>query len=403
MAKILISSHGTGIKKEGGYKTAKYKLHDEVIETTFISKALSEMLKIDKLYLVGTKGSIWDSCYSEFGGNNQDIEFALYEKIEQKELKEVDLEIVNQTIDNALGTKGSKCFIIEYGLNDGELWENFNQYIDILEHIQDGDTVYIDISHAFRSLALMSFLMVQFGHIIKNKKFKIGGIYYGMLEVSRENDGITPIVDLKIFYDLMEWIKAVDAFKNYANGEEIADILKDIPAYKEEYNIFRNLTDAMRIANMAAVKLNINTIATKLKVIESSENPVISLMSGELKEFIERLNKEKMSDFQLALAEWYCEHKHYALSYMALTEAIVSKSCEYHGFDIDTEDGRNGAKQKIYQMHKELFEKVYNNVKNIRNAVCHQLKKREQTTHSDIVNLPSYIEKTKRYFAQIDQ
>ena len=401
MAKILISSLGTGQKRDGGYQKAKYKLNDKIIETTFISKALSQMLKIDKLYLVGTNGSIWDSCYSEFGGKDEEIELTLYEKIEKRELLEADLEIVNNTIDNTLGSKGSKCFIIKYGLNEEELWNNFSQYIKVLEYIEDGDVVYIDISHAFRSLALMSFLMVQFGHIIKNKKFKIGGIYYGMLEVSRENNGITPIVDLKIFYDLMEWIKAVDAFKNYANGEDIANKLETIPYYKEEYKIFRNFTNAMRIANMASVKLNINSIAKKMQIIENSSNPVITLMSKELKEFIEKLNKEKMSDFQLALADWYYEHKHYALSYIALAEAIVSKSCEYNNLKIDSEKHRNEAKSKISKMNNDLYHKVYKNINKIRNAICHQLKQREQTIHSDINNLQNYIENTKKYFSKI--
>lgn len=403
MANILISSLGTGQKQNGGYRKAKYKLDDTVVETTFISKALSQMLKIDKLYLVGTRGSIWDSCYREFGGKDDEIELALYEKIDQKEIDEADLEIVNRTIDAYLkNAEGSKCFLIEYGLNEEELWQNFSQYIGILEYIEDGDTVYIDISHAFRSLALMSFLMVQFGHVIKNKAFEIGGIYYGMLEVASEKDGITPVVNLKIFYDLMEWIKAVDAFKNYANGEDIARKLEAIPAYKSEYNIFRNLTDAMRIANMAAVKQNINTIARKMDVIENSSNPIIALMGGEMKQFITRLDKEKMSDFQLALSDWYCEHKHYALSYMALAEAIVSKSCEHHGLVIDSEEERNKAKKAIFKMNKDLFHKVYKNINKIRNAVCHQLQKRGQTTHADIANLPNYIQKTAKFFAETE-
>ncbi len=322
MAKILISSLGTGQKRDGGYRRAKYKYIDQVKETPFISKALCEMLDIDKLYLVGTSGSIWDSAYKEFGGDDADIELALYEKIEEKRLVSEDLEIVNKTICEKLSSDGSKCFLIDYGLNDGELWNNFEKYISILDHVQDGDIVYIDISHAFRSLSLMSFIMVQFGHTTKSKKFNIGGIFYGMLEAPN-SDGTTPVVDLKILYDLMEWIKAIDNFKNYANGDNISNLLQNTPEFRDEYNIFNNYTNAMRIANMAAVKKNINSISKKLKLLESSKNPIVRLMTDEMREFIKRLNHNTMSDFQLALADWYREHKHYALSYMALAEAIV--------------------------------------------------------------------------------
>ena len=257
MAKILISSLGTGNKKDGGYQKATYSYNKQEEATTFISKALSNILDIDKLFLVGTKGSIWDSAYKEFTDDStydESVELSLYEKVDNNTIEEKDLELLSKTISSKLSSNGSKCFLIEYGLDDKELWSNFEKYIQILEHVDDEDTVYIDITHAFRSLSLISFLMVQFGHIIKNKKFKIGGVFYGMLEVSRERNGITPIVDLKILYDLMEWIKAIDNFKNYANADNIAQLLHQDKLFKDEFNIFNNYTNAMRIANMASVK-----------------------------------------------------------------------------------------------------------------------------------------------------
>jgi CRISPR/Cas system-associated protein Csx1 len=61
ISKILIYSIGTGPKADTGYQLAKYKFNGKINETTFISKALCEFLDIDKLYLVGTSGSIWNS------------------------------------------------------------------------------------------------------------------------------------------------------------------------------------------------------------------------------------------------------------------------------------------------------------------------------------------------------
>ncbi len=403
MAKILISSLGTGQKREGGYRKAKYRYFDQTIETPFISKALCSMLDIDRLYLIGTDGSIWDSVYKEFVDDSlykEEIELQLYERIEEKSLSADDLGTLEQTIDTSLHSAGSRCFLIDYGLDDTQLWQNFEKYLQILDCIEDGDTVYIDISHAFRSLALMSFIMVQFGYTVKNKQFKIGGIFYGMLEAPSP-DGTTPIVDLKILYELMDWIKAIDNFKNYANGDNIAQLLKNIPEYRNEYNLFNNYTNAMRIANMAAVKKNIQTIARKFNTLEKSKNPIVTLMSEEMREFITRLNKDRMSDFQLALAEWYCEHKHYALAYMALAESIISKACEVKGYPVTAEEGRNSAKKAIYQIDKALANNVYRNVSKIRNNIAHQLQKREDAIIADIQNLPGYIQQTKGAFASL--
>ncbi len=401
MNKILISSLGTGVKKEGGYSKAKYQLNDtdKVIETTFISKALVEYLDIDKLFLIGTNGSIWDSCYKEFGGENEDVELALYEKIDNKTLNSDDLQVINRVIDSYTKTKGSKCFLIEYGINEKELWFNFEKYLKILEDIEDNDIVYIDISHSFRSLALMSFLMIQFGHIIKNKQFKIGGIYYGMFEYSFENNGITPIIDLKMLYELMEWIKAVDNFKNYSNADLIASLLED--KYEEEHKVFNNISNSMKIANMASLKKNIQSIAKKIKLLQNSENPIISLMSDEIIEFVNRLNKKDLSDFQLELAFWYFEHNNYALSYIALAEAIVSKICEKYNYSINTETGRKQGKEMLYKNHKEFHKNTYKNVNKIRNNIAHQLSQRSDVAMQDINNLRLYLEKTKKFFKTV--
>jgi len=404
MANILISSLGTGQKRDGGYLEATYSYNNHQETTTFISSALSKMLKIDKLFLVGTSGSIWDSAYREFSSKNnysEEIELDLYEKIEKKLITEKDLSIVNSTIDSKFSSKGSKCFLIDYGLNDVELWNNFEKYIKILEYVDDNDNVYIDITHAFRSLSLMSFLMVQFGHIIRDKKFKVCGVFYGMLEVSRQNNGITPIVDLKILYDLMEWMKAVDNLKNYANGDNITSLLENSDEMKDEYNIFNSFTKSMRIANMMAIKKNINSISNKIQILKKSNNPIIALMSQEMVKFVNRLNKDQMSDFQIELADWYCEHKHYALSYLALVEAIVTKVCEVRGYEIDTLNGRTEAKYNISSVNRELYQSIYKNANKIRNNIAHQLTGREEATISDINNLPNYIEKTKRIFKSI--
>lgn len=397
MAKILISSLGTGYKRDGGYRKATYEYLEQKHETTFISKSLTKFLDIDKVFLVGTSGSIWDSCYHEFGGLDDDVELSLYEKVQEKTLDRSDLSIVENTINKYNNNHGSQCFLIDYGINEIELWENFDKYLQILDYIDDGDVLYLDISHAFRSLALMSFLMVQFGHIIKEKKFKIGGIFYGMLEYAPENNNITPIVDLKIFYDLMEWIKAIDNFKNYANGDKIALLLKKNEELKKEYNIFNNFTNAMRIANMTDIKNNINSISQKLVILKDSRNPIISLMTKEMEDFVNRLDKKKISEFQLALADWYFEHKHYALAYMALIESIVSKVCEVKEYNVQSESRRKNAKFEISGVSSELYYDVYRGANEIRNNIAHQLQNNRQS-QQDIRNLETYIKKTTRIF-----
>lgn len=395
MAKVLISSLGIGRKFDNGYKEATYEYKDQQDKSTFISKSLSKMLDIDKLYLVGTNGSIWDSCYKQFGGDDEEIELELYDKIDTKKLVEVDLEIINETIDNKLNEKGSKCFLIDYGLNEEELWGNFDKYIQILDEVEDGDIVYIDISHAFRSLALMSFLMIQFGYGIKNKKFTIGGIFYGMLEATENN--ITPIVDLKIFYDLMEWIKAIDAFKNYGHADLLVKLFDSDKNIKSQTRDTFNKFDVnLSMANMSALKVFIDNAKRVLPIMTKSNNHIVRLISPDILEFVKRLDKPKTSDFQLELAKWFYDNNNYALSYIVLVEALVTKECELNNLDIHAKTSRNDAKNLLWNSSSEI-KKIYKSIAGTRNNIAHQKESLKIDTLKDVENLPKYLKEVEKY------
>jgi len=399
MANILISSLGTGDRQKG-YKFAKYEYEGEVKETKVVAKALTEFLHIDKLYLVGTNGSYWDNCYANFGGSDETYELGLYEQIINRSLTLESLDVLCQTIDDFTRAEGTKCFLIEYGKNDEELWHNFEQYLQILEQIEDDDVLYIDITHSFRSLALMSFLMVQFGQVIENKRFRVGGIYYGMFEYSYENNGVTPIVDLKIFYDLLEWIKAIDAFKNYARSDLIEKLLlEDEQIHQTTTNTFKGFDINVAFANMTSLKKFIGKAKQSLAVLNESKSPIVRLLSDDIVSFIRRLDCKELSAFQLALAEWYYENKNYALAFMVLTEALVSKECENSGHIAESRTAREQAKRTLYNRKGSCeVGKTYHTIARIRNSIAHQGKK-DIDTHTEVENFIDYFEISKEFIA----
>jgi len=391
MANILVSSLGTGDRTKG-YRDAKYEYNGQIKETKIIAKALTEFFDIDKLYLVGTNGSYWDNCYANFGGVDDAYELELYEKISDKSLTREDLGGLCKIVDDYTQVEGTKCFLIEYGKNDEELWHNFEQYLSILDEINDDDVLYIDITHSLRSLALMSFLMVQFGQVIKNKKFKIGGILYGMFEYSYENDGISPIVDLKIFYDLMEWIKAIDAFKNYSRTDSIERLLlNDESIHKTTTETFKGFDINISFANMVSLKKFIGKAKQSLAVLKESKSPIVKLLSGDIVDFVQRLDHKDISRFQLELTKWYFENKNYALAFLVLAEAIVSKECENLAYDVQNQESRNEAKKKLYHRRFKSDEgQVSHTISRIRNTIAHQIEK-EIDIRDEVARFSEYL------------
>ncbi|WP_434580251.1 TIGR02221 family CRISPR-associated protein [Sulfurimonas sp. NW15] len=404
MAKILISSLGTGRKEEGSYKKAKYRLDDKVYETSFIAKAIDEHINLDKIFLIGTIKSIWDEAYIVFDGDNSETHEELYDK---KELGETTLALLKE-IEKDTDFK-IKPFLIDYGLNENEIWSNFEKFIKISKFIEDGDEIYLDITHSFRSLSLMSYVMTQFASSVSDKNFTVKAVYYGMYEYSYENkDGITPIVDIKILLELQDWIKSIEAIKRYGDFNALIELLEqDNSLEKQVKNTFVNLNNTINIANMSAMQQFIQTAHKKLNSIETSSNKIVKLLAPEIIKIIDELNYDKKSDFQFALAKWFFKNHNYALSYMALFEAVVTKTCELKEPNLDSSDKdvRDKIKGRVdYPYNIEFLENKDNKNENldslssIRHSIVHQLDNRKDKVNQDIKKLSYFIDLFEKYF-----
>ena len=406
MAKILISSIGTG-SRNGGYNVAKYEIDKKIYENEkFIAKALCEHLKIDKLFLVGTQKSIWEAVFEEFGGDEQ-IAISIYAAKENNNLVEF-IPQIEAVIDKRLGTNGSKCFIIEYGKDENELWGNFDKFLQIATHLEPNDEIHLDITHSFRSLSLMSFIMSEFISNASGRELNIQGVYYGMLEYSGENNGITPIINLAMFFKLLRWSKAIRELKTYGNAKEILMLLKQDEG---KANRFENFTNALSMSDIMSLKSATTTLKTEISFFKESKNKIYNLISDDLEKFIKMLDVDSLSLLQYRMAKWYCENQNHALSYIMLTEAVISAIAEDNKLDAKDQDKRQEAKN-ILKNRKNSFKKshakddisetYYDKVVPIRNYIAHALDKDSRRTNIDVKqavdNLPLYIEKLKSLF-----
>ena len=393
MAKILISSIGTGNKNKG-YSIANYEIDKKVYEgEKFIAKALCEHLKIDKLFLVGTQKSIWEAVFEEFGGDEQ-IAISIYAAKENNNLVKF-IPQIEAVIDKRLGTNGSKCFIIEYGKDENELWGNFDKFLQISTHLEPSDEIHLDITHSFRSLSLMSFIMSEFISNASGREINIQGVYYGMLEYSGENNGITPIVNLAMFFKLLRWSKAIKELKTYGNAKEILTLLKQDEGKKA--NIFENFTNALSMSDIVSLKNATSDLKTEISFFKESKNKIYNLISDDLEKFIKMLDVNYLSLLQYRMAKWYHENQNHALSYVMLSEAVISAVAEESGLNAKDQDERQKAKN-ILKNRKDDISKTYYTVASIRNYVAHALDKENRHIKKAVNKLPLYIEKLRPLF-----
>jgi CRISPR-associated Csx2 family protein len=401
MAKVLISFLGTGALNRDNtanreYRTAPYKINDKIIESSFVTSVLTEELACDKVIIIGTMKSMWEEVYRRYAKLNDKFdEDTFYEIAETAEEanheSEIDYSILSKVEDAFL--TNSKVILIKYGLNEAELQYNFKTILKIEEFLEKGDELHIDITHSFRSLSIFMMTALYYLQDVSEKKLKVEGLYYGMLDIIKEV-GYAPIINMKYLTDTMEWIKGAYTFQNFGNGHLISKLLRekgeDILSKK-----ITNLSNAFGINYASNVKSQLDNLdKLNLKHLDVPESLIVPKVLENFKSQFK--NYKKDSHFQIELAEWYYDNQMYDSAYILLAEALITSVCEEDGVsDVSTFSVRKDAQSKLKNGYGIIDKTWFNTINQIRNDIAHASIGKRNSILSDITQLKNRINKAK--------
>jgi hypothetical protein len=116
---------------------------------------------------------------------------------------------------------------IPLGRSEAELWQIFGTLTDCLN---EGDTVAFDVTHAFRSIPLLSLLVAAYLRVAKSVCLQ--HLFYGAFEARQpasmppQPTDRAPVFDLSPFLKLLDWVTATDKFVGSGDGRELAELLR---------------------------------------------------------------------------------------------------------------------------------------------------------------------------------
>ena len=209
---VFISFLGTNNYLETYYSIGDFKSSQPV---RFIQEALLEYLcrdwtAEDKILIFCTKSSQkinWD----DNGQENTDSEGL------SSRLKNLKLPIPFEAVE------------ITEGFSEEDIWDIFNK---VYHKLNKGDNVYLDVTHAFRSIPIFSTVLFNYAHYLKGTNLKM--VYYGAFEklgpaykVKDMNveDRNAPIIDLTSIIRLQELATAASNLHQYGKMKSISDLL----------------------------------------------------------------------------------------------------------------------------------------------------------------------------------
>ncbi len=248
MKRVLILTLGTGrFEKDGEerlvsrYLEANYTINGKAFEhTRYVAEPLIREYNPDEIIVLGTVCSGWGGFYvafselksMDFNAHLNDPDYQYLYKLEtdksrfNKDTSVDDLKPIQDRITAIFKSKlvfGDEVdcspdihpLLLRYGLSDEQLSENYDIMAGISEILGDEPCdVAFDITHSFRSLPLYNLAVITYLKSCRNENIKISHVYYGNLEVSRENDGIAPIVDLVDLIRVLDMSSAIEEFVN---------------------------------------------------------------------------------------------------------------------------------------------------------------------------------------------
>lgn len=396
MSKVLISFLGTSRPNNRQYNKATYAFDDGTTRTTsFIAEALAEYHHVDKMILIGTAKSMWEEVYYVFAEKNNCLKEEIYDEIAHactaaNHTTALSIPHID-AIEEVLG-KGSKIMLIKYGLNSDEIEFNASQILSIEDYLSNGDQIIVDITHSFRSLPMLLMNALIYLQNVSRKNLTIERVTNGMLDVTTEMGGKTPVVDLSNLLKMSDWIAGAYAFAQFGNAYKISELMEDED--KSVAERLRQFSDILNLNHIALVKSetsNLSAIKTKKyasKIPEMILTPIV-------RDFLDNFSSAKTHGaFQFQLAKWQFEHHNYCAAYITLQEAIITYVCEQKGLDHADYYTREDVKKALKDPPYDTLSTIYKKIKKTRNSLAHNIRSESNSTNM-ISSLRDYIQQLK--------
>lgn len=314
-----------GIGPPGGYQPTTYVNHDgsETYQTHLFPEAVAQLYNPEQITVFVTP---------------------LVQQDEKGYLK-----YLHEKLDSRLQVEN-----IPNGNSEAELWEIFQICADAVD---EGDEIIFDITHAFRSLPLLIFIVAAYLRQVKRVTLKY--IIYGAFEARDPGANQTPIFDLTTFVELLDWMNAFTIFQRSGDSSEIAKLNLPNNIERKLTNVSTALLTNRTLEAQEAVLGFINMDLNRPESLLRQPIP-FQILTERLKESYQNIgvyqpqnNGKKSLKAQYEQIKWYVENQHYLQGITLMREWLVSWEClQSSQGDWLVQDSREKAEEALNERAK---------------------------------------------------
>ena len=339
-----------------------------VKDCCYVQKAILDILRQENILpdeiIIFTTSEAYESNWKDLNKNKK--ENHVHEnKEERQERPGLRDELIKYKETTSVDFRNVN---IPNGSKEEDLWVIFNA---ILDELNENDEVIFDITHSFRYLPMLVFVVINYARVVK--KCKLNSIYYGAFEVLGDKkqapkiplqERNAPIFELTSFVDLFDWTIGIDRYLNTGDVSVVHDLARteikkinnECAAIKEsegektdskilfmDSNQLRALTNAMKkfsdvVFTCRGLELTpaIRDLKDNLeKVMDSASKqriePLVPVFKM-IKERFDRFSSDKDHVNIIETARWCADNKMYQQGLTILHEGLISYACDLLGY-----------------------------------------------------------------------
>lgn len=225
---------------------------------------------------------------------------------------------------------------INRGSDSSELWKVFDV---VFQSIENEDEIIFDITHALRSLPMLTMVLINYATTLK--KIKVKAICYGAFEVGEKINGINfaPIFDLTPFVELQEWTYAAQSFIHAGDAERLSALTaKNFPKFSKS---IKELTQSIKTCRGKFLidKFDAHGLKREIRTIIQDKNSPQQLapLLDEVEKKLEPFNNNTIRN-GFAAVDWCIQHNLIQQGITILQEVLISLVIER---TIDEDEDHN--------------------------------------------------------------
>lgn len=229
---------------------------------------------------------------------------------------------------------------IEEGFSEDSIWNIFDV---VYRQLQEGDHIYFDVTHAFRSIPLFSTILFNYSGFMKHTE--IVAIKYGAFEklgtafeVRKKilgERGVAPIIDLTNIVRLQEYTEIANNLVNFGKTRKLSSKLHDGSSDStmldlcdalsklDEYIATNQLYKIREGAFMAKFRCNFKPVA------KEQPNPIKAILEYIKDKTSEFVTENHNKNIEVAI-KWAKEHEMLLQAYSLAAEYIVLRVADHY-------------------------------------------------------------------------